>query len=172
MVLVKEFSISGKLTLLFDSKNSLLWLSNNFFFESIILPSFYFFLLKKGIKFLFTTKFFFNSFFSNFKRAYFNLFYFNFLKLKIKGLGYRGKKIYNKFFKFFFSSTNFFYFYVPKSIFFRVKKKQILCVSNDYKTLKIIFHHMFLLNKISVYRVRGLTQPKQIINLKIGKQNV
>ena len=168
---LRKFFIDSEIILFFDPQASSLWLNSGFFVEKVKLPSFYFYFPGQRINFVFLTKFFFSSFLSNFKVTYNNLYSFRFLKLRIKGLGYRVRKIYNKLYKFFFSTT-FFYFHVPKNMFFRVKRKHILCVSNNFRILKTVFNYMFLLNKLNVYRVRGLIKPKQIINLKIGKQNV
>jgi len=45
-------------------------------------------------------------------------------------------------------------------------------LSNDLSFLKKILAHLLLLKKLSVYRIRGLIYPRQIIVLKIGKKNL
>ena len=109
---------------------------------------------------------------SQFIFSYKYLFFFNFVKLKIKGLGYRIKKISDNLLRFFFGSTNFFYLHIPLNVIAKVKKRRILLVSNNLVILKSLLAHLLLLKKLNVYRIRGLVYPRQIITLKIGKKNL
>ena len=169
----KIVNLSQKFDIFFSYKKSLLFFKGALGVATIKLPSYFFF--KNGfgvISLLFLNNFFFTSFFSQFLLNYKKMFLFNFVKLRIKGLGYRIKKICSSLFRFFFGSTNFFYFHVPSNVLVKFKKRRLILVSNDLATLKTILAQLLLLKKLSVYRVRGLIYPRQIVTLKIGKKNL
>lgn len=169
----KFISLSQKFDIFFSYNKSLLFLKGTLGVIIIKLPSYFFFKVDSNqISFLFLRNFFITSFFTQFMSAYKQLFLFNFIKLKIKGLGYRIKKICSSLFRFFFGSTNFFYFHVPLDVLVKVKKRRLILLSNNLVVLKTLLAHLLLLKKLSVYRVRGLVYPRQIITLKIGKKNL
>jgi len=62
--------------------------------------------------------------------------------------------------------------HIPKNIIIKTRKRKLLLLSNDLFALKIILAHLLLLKKLSIYRIRGLVYPKQVIMLKIGKKNL
>jgi len=45
-------------------------------------------------------------------------------------------------------------------------------LSNKLFVLKNILAQFFLLKRLIIYRIRGLVQPRQILELKIGKKNL
>jgi len=165
--------LSSGFNLFFSSQNSLLYLKGILGILIIKLPSYYFFLFESGLlSFLFLSRFFFISVSRHITYLYRRLFFFNYVKLKIKGLGYRIRKLGKQLYCFFFGHTNLFYFHVPKVIMVKARKRKLLMLSNDISVLKKILAHLLLLKKLSVYRIRGLIYPKQIIVLKIGKKNL
>lgn len=169
----KILNLSQKFDIFFSYNKSLLFLKGVLGVITIKLPSFFFYKIdNKKISFLFLRNFFITSFFAQFMLVYKQLFFFNFIKLRIKGLGYRIKKICSSLFRFFFGSTNFFYFHVPSNVLVKVKKRRLILLSNNLVTLKTLLAHLLLLKKLSVYRVRGLVYPRQIVTLKIGKKNL
>ncbi len=169
----KFIHLSKKFDLYFSNKNSLLYLKGLFGIISIKLPSHFFFDYNDfKLSFIFLNNYFFKSFLSQFTLSYRYLFFFHFVKLKIKGLGYRIKKMSDNLLRFFFGSTNFFYFHIPFNVIAKIKKRRILLVSNNLIILKTLLAHLLLLKKLNVYRIRGLVYPRQIITLKIGKKNL
>lgn len=112
------------------------------------------------------------SFFKHFSYLYKRLFHFSYVKLKIRGLGYRIKRLSNSLLCFFFGHTSLFYFHAPKNVIVKARKRKLLMLSNDLTVLKMTLAHLLLLKKLSAYRIRGLVYPKQIIVLKIGKKNL
>ncbi len=135
------------------------------------LPSYYF--VKKElsiISILFLNRFFFLTFIKHFFLYLNRLTLIYFIKIKIKGLGYRIRKISNELYYFFFNYTNIFYFYLPNNILIKWYKKRIILISNDFYSLKILFTHILLLKKLGPYRLRGLRYPRQIILLKKKKK--
>lgn len=124
------------------------------------------------VSFFFLNKFLFSSVFKHFSYLYKRLFFFNYIKLKIKGLGYRIKRLSNSLFIFFFGHTNLFYFHVPLDLIVKIRKRKLLMLSNNFFLLKTVLAHLLLLKKLVPYRIRGLIYPKQIIMLKIGKKNL
>lgn len=169
----KLVNLSQKFDIFFSYNKSLLFLKGTLGVITIKMPSLLFYYKTQDkLSFIFLKNFFYSSFFSQFISSYKQLFLFNFIKLRIKGLGYRIKKIGSYLFRFFFGSTNFFYFHVPFNVLVKVKKRRLILLSNNLVILKTLLAHLLLLKKLSVYRVRGLVYPRQIITLKIGKKNL
>jgi hypothetical protein len=139
---------------------AILKLSSFFFFKS------YF----HGFAFCFGNKSAFRNFIHCFFSSYSMNFYF-FFKIKVRGLGYRIKKITNDLFRFFLGSTNLFFFHVPKGLLIRVRRRRMLLVSYDYRLLTFVFSHLLLLKKLIPYKLRGVFFPKQVILLKPGKKS-
>jgi hypothetical protein len=96
------------------------------------LPAIYF---KKGNKFLFISYSFFKSFINNIIYINRKFLYF-FFKLKLKGLGFRVRRISEFFIKFFFTCTNFLYLHAPNNLLVKIKKRKLFFLSNDLCTLK------------------------------------
>lgn len=173
MLKKKLIILSKNFDIFFSHINNLLFIKGILGILVIKMPSFFFFLKKENfLSFVFLNRFFFISIFKHFSYLYKRLYFFNFVKLKIRGLGYRILKVCNSLFRFFFGHTNFFYLHVPQDIIIKSRKRRLLLLSNNLSALKMVLAHMLLLKKLSVYRIRGLVYPKQIIVLKIGKKNL
>lgn len=157
----------------FNSVNSFFYIKGIYGLLVLRMPSFYFVYSKSNfLSFLFLNKFFFRSIFKHFSYLYKNVFFFNYVKLKIKGLGYRIRKISKSLFCFFFGNTSLFYFYAPTNVIVKARKRKLLLMSNNLSILKMVLAHLLLLKKLSVYRTRGLVYPRQIFILKVGKKNL
>jgi len=97
----------------FSKNNSSIYLKGLFGFLILKMPSSFFsYEINNFISFIFLSKFYFSSFYRHFIYMYTDLFKLNFVRLRLKGLGYRIKKITNSLYRFFFNFTNFFYFHV------------------------------------------------------------
>jgi len=133
------------------------------------MPSYYFYkLYNNTIRFIFINKFIFTSFIKHFITLYKKLSFLYSVRLRVKGLGYRIRKITNNLYYFFFNYTNMYYFYLPKNILLKWYKKRLLLISNNLFLIKLLFSHMLLLKNIGPYRLRGLRYPRQIIFIKKG----
>lgn len=93
-----------------------------------------------------------------------------FLKFRLKGLGYRFRKISNSLFRFYFTRTNYIYFHKPKNIIVKSRKKKVIILSNNKSHLHLVFSHLMLLHTTGPYNRRGFMYPRKIIYLKPGKK--
>lgn len=140
----------------------------------IFLPKFFFFknILKKKLKFYFMNNFNYLSFFSHLVVKLNSLKVIYFLKLRLRGLGYRFRRYTPYFFRFYFTRTNFIYFHVPFNLIVKKKKKRILLISMNYHLLRLVFVNLMYLYKIGPYIRKGLVYPRQIFFLKPIKKLV
>jgi hypothetical protein len=116
-LLIKKYSLSKNSNLYFVPRKSLLLLKSDVGVVILKLPSYYFYI--KHINFfslLFLQKFFYFSFIRHFFNLYNRLSLLYFLRIKIRGLGYRIRKVANGLYYFFFNYTNMFYFHVPDNV--------------------------------------------------------
>jgi len=111
------------------------------------------------------------SIFGNIISLYKQLNLFFFAKLKLKGLGFRIKQITNNLFRFFFNAVNYIYMHTPANIIIKIKKKNLLILSNNLCDFKKVFHQILLLKTFGAYSFRGFMYTRQIIVLKVGKKN-
>lgn len=157
----------------FFINTSLMFLKGTMGIVFFKMPSIYFFRYSLSMfSFLFLNSFFFRSFIKNIGYLNRRISNYFFVKFKIKGLGFRFYRINDNLYRFFFNFTNFYYFHIPSNILIKSKRKKVLLLSNDLSKLKIVLAHLLLLKKFTVYRIRGLVYPRQIIILKIGKKNL
>lgn len=134
------------------------------------IPSFCFFKVQiQGLSLAFQKAFFFKNFlwqfFFRLQQPYF------FLRLKVRGLGYRIKSLTPIFFRFFIGTTNLYFFHAPSDMYVRVRRRRMLLVSRNVELLHLVFSHLLLLKKIIPYKLRGVFYPKQLILLKPGKKS-
>jgi hypothetical protein len=133
------------------------------------LPCFYFF-DKLKFSFFFTKKLFFSSFISHFLNSYNSLNSFYFTRLKLRGLGYRIRRLTKDFFRIFMGFTNYIFFHKPRNLFFKTRRRRIILISKSLSSLRTIVVHFLLLKSLTPYRLRGVFFPKQIILMKPGKK--
>ena len=113
----KIYILNKHFDFLFNLKKSLIIIKGYYGLLTLKLPSYYFYLCNHNIhSFLFLNRFFFISFVKHFFYKYNRLFLIYFIRLKIKGLGYRIRKVSNNLYYFFFNYTNMFYFNIPNNI--------------------------------------------------------
>lgn len=127
---------------------------NIFVFKNILgIIKFYissYFFFKKNT-FLFLKEEFFLKFLNNFFYFYNKFFRFYFFKLRLRGLGYRIKKITNKLYRFFFAFNHYFYFHISKDIFFKHRRRNLIIFSHNLIKLNDIFSNLLLLKKLDFY---------------------
>lgn len=134
------------------------------------LPDFYFFRYQaNGFSFLFYSHGFFSFFFQGL-RWKFSLFFY-FLKLKVRGLGYRIRRLAPGLLRFFIGTTNFLFLHVPATLLALPRRRRLFLLSFERSTLNLVFSHLLLLKQVIPYKLRGLFFPKQVILLKPGKKS-
>ena len=111
-----------------------------------------------------------NSFIAHLISLYNKLFFIFFLKLKVRGLGYRIKKITSNLFRFFIGTTNYYYLHIPFSFYIKARRRRMIAFSNDKKLLSDIFMGIVALKKLIPYKLRGFFLPRQIVLMKPGKK--
>ena len=141
---------------------------------SFYLPSFFHYNKQAThhIKLFFTSNFSYSSFLAHllvFTSKFSRIF---FLKLKIKGLGYRIRRYTKALYRFYFTRTNYIYFNVPLYLVFRRRKKRLLLMSPDYALVRLVFTHLMLLHTIGPYNRKGFSYPREIVFLKPKKKIV
>lgn len=121
------------------------------------------------ISFIFPNYFCYVSFLRHIIQLYNKLSSFYYLRLKLKGLGYRIVHISNNLVKIFFNRSNFFYLHLPMSVLFKYKIRRLFFISTKLTDLRNLMITLLLVKKYIVYRLSGLFYPRQIILLKPGK---
>src|ERR1700743_1472437 len=124
---------------------------------------------KNILSFCFTNYFHYMSFFRHIFHLYNKLCSFYYVRLKLKGLGYRIVHISKFLIKIFFNRSNFFYIHLPNTILFRYKIRRLFFLSTKLVDMRNLIINLLLLKKYIVYRLSGLFYPRQIILLKPGK---
>jgi hypothetical protein len=135
------------------------------------LPCKYFFVSGNNfLSLLFTSKQLFKGFISNLATTVNQLTLIYFLKLKLRGLGYRFKKYCNYLYRFYFTKTNFIYLHLPIDILIKSRKRRIILIGSNYARLRMLYSAILCLKQPGPYNRRGFTFPRRLILLKIGKK--
>src|ERR1700761_5957670 len=104
--ILKNSKLLVKTNIYISLSLSAFFFKNSFGIAYIYLPSAYF--IKKVKKY--------ESFIKHLFVLYDRLFHFYYVKVKIRGLGYRIREIAENFYYFFFNYTNYYYFHCPYNI--------------------------------------------------------
>jgi len=167
--MLSKKNLNKNIEIFFNSNKSIINIRGLYGIFIYKMPSYYFYkLYNNTIKFIFINKFMYTSFIKHFITLYKKLSFLYSVRLRVKGLGYRIRKITNNLYYFFFNYTNMYYFYLPKNVLLKWYKKRLLLISNNLFLIKLLFSHMLLLKNIGPYRLRGLRYPRQIIFIKKG----
>lgn len=165
-----SFYFGKTFNIFFLLKSNLIILKKGSRFFFLKIPSIYFYKLKNNnISFIFSNYFYFISFFKHILQFYNKLSSFYYLRLKLKGLGYRIIHISKYLIKMFFNRSNFFYIHLPNTVLFKYKMRRLFFLSTKQVDLKLLMINLLLLKKYIIYRLSGLFYPRQIIILKPGK---
>jgi len=153
-------------------KNNLLLLKNEMGIVNFYCPNYIFinYINNNKFKILFSTKFKFTSFLAHLKFNILKIKNLFFLKLKLRGLGYRFKKICNNLYRFYFTRTNYIYMHKPKNILLKFRKKRIILISSHKQLLHNLFKNLLLLHPVGPFNRRGFHYPRKILILKKGKK--
>ena len=171
MVIINYSYIFKKdLKIYFMLKKSYIILKKKSRFFFLKLPYLFFYKKKEKIlSFFFLNYFHYMSFFRHILHLYNKLCSFYYIRLKLKGLGYRIMHISKNLIKIFFNRSNFFYVHLPTTILFRYKIRRLFFLSTKLVDMRLLIINLLLLKKYIVYRLSGLFYPRQIILLKPGK---
>ena len=116
----------------------------------LTMPSHYFFRLGKN-EFIFTKKGKFKKVLTHLVGCLVNYHKYYYVKLKLKGLGYKIEKITKNFYKFFFAYNHYFYFHVPQDILIKSRKRTLIMFSNNLAKLNDIYTQLLKLKKLDLY---------------------
>lgn len=167
---ISYYDFSKDLKIFFSKKEHFILLKKKSRFFFLKLPYVYFFKCNnKYLSFIFLNYYHFTSFFKHVLQLYNKLVSFYYLRLKLKGLGYRVIHISKFLIKIFFNRSNYFYVHIPSSIMFRYKIRRLFFLSTRLVDLRLLMINLLLLKKYIVYRLSGLFYPRQILLLKPGK---
>jgi ribosomal protein L6P/L9E len=169
----REYFLDKSIDVLFSSKLSCLFFKGKNGYVKILLPSYYFYTSNNGNNFslLFLNNYFYTSVLANISVFTKKLNFFYFLKLRLRGLGFRIRMVSSKLCYFRFAYINKFYFHIPKEILVKAYKKRIFLFSYDWSKLRLVFTHLLLLKKAGPYRMLGNFVFEQIIQAKKLKKN-
>lgn len=150
--LIKNYNVKNNVSVFFLKNHNIFFLKNYIGFFKIYMPMNYFFFKKdNNYNFLFIKKNNYYSILKQFLNFYKNLVKMFFFKLRLRGLGYRIKKISMKLYRFFFGVKHYFYFHISNDIFVKHRHRNIFIFSNNLSKLNDIFSHLLLLKKLDFY---------------------
>lgn len=154
-VLFNQYFLKNIKIFFYKNKNKIFF-QDGFFYINLYLVNFFFFKLKKNelinsVKLIFiqSKKFFF--FILNFLNLYNNFYNLYFFRLKLKGLGFNLQRFSKFLFRFLMVVNHFYYFFVPKFLLFKKRKKHLICISLDLIKLNTFFWNLLYLKKHNVY---------------------
>jgi hypothetical protein len=118
--------------LFFSARLSILFIKSIFGIILIYMPSYYYYYnFNQILNFIFISKFLYNCFINHIFYYYNYISFIYFIKLKIRGLGYRIRQLCDNLYYFFFNYTNFFYLYVPNNLIIKSYRKRFLLLSSN-----------------------------------------
>jgi len=123
-----------------------------------------------NFSFIFLSNYYMKSFVRHLESSCSRFFYLYYFRLRLKGLGFRVKRIYKFLYRFYFTVVNFFYFHIPFNVVFKYKARRLFFLSNSFFTLRTLIVHLLLLKRLVVYKLRGIFFPRIIILMKPGKK--
>ena len=167
---MKFFLDGGSISNLhYSTSKNILFIAGRYGSNCLYMPK-QFFIKSNKLSFLFLDKYSFFSVWKHFISIYSSLHRLFFFRLKLKGLGYRIRKITRRLYRLFFAFKHFFYLHVPHDIFVKHKKRLIVLFSANKSKLNDIFSHMLLLKKMDFYeKTRAFIMPNKILYLKKRK---
>ena len=168
MLIRQKFNYFLSLDIKFFFRLNYLYINGDNGVIRFVLPKFFF--LKNNnnsVSFCFLNKYFYSVVFKQIN-FYLNFFFkFFFIRLKLKGLGYRVKKYNKDMYRFFMGYNHYFYFYTPRNIFIWKKKRNFLLISIDKVKINNVFNQLLLLKKLDFFeRTNSFINPKKILFLK------
>lgn len=134
------------------------------------LPSIFFFkFTNTKFSLLFINYFYFISFIKFIFKFYSKYFIYYYFKLKLKGLGYRTRKLSKKLYRIYFNRSNYYYLHIPRLVLLKYRTRRFFFISLDKGILKKLILNLLLLKERIIYRFSGIIYPYQIFLMKPGK---
>lgn len=131
------------------------------------LPSLYFYKLSENkISFIFLNKYYFFSFLKHLSYLYNRLFNFYFIKMSLRGLGYKIKRYGRFLLRFYFTMIDYLYFHLPPNIICKHRKRRMLLISNNLSELKTVMVQILLSKIRGGYSKYGFWHRRKIIFLR------
>ena len=93
-----------------------------------------------------------------------------FFKLKMRGLGYRVRRITRFLYRFYFTKTNYIYLHLPAKVFIFLRKRRLFFASRQKDLLNQLVKQILRLHQPSPYNKRGFTFPRYLRRRKPGKK--
>jgi len=116
-VIIKNYNLKKNIKLFFSNKQSLLYIKGLYSYIMIKLPNYYYYLLNNNkINILYNNKNKFSLFIKNINLLYNKLIFLYSVRLRLRGLGFKIRKISKNLYYFFFNYINIYYFYIPKNL--------------------------------------------------------
>lgn len=168
---IKDYNFKKDIKIFFSKQKNLLYIKGLYNYILIKLSNYYYY-LNNSIEILYNEKKLYYNFINKISILYKKLLFLYSIRLKLRGLGFKIRKVTKNLYYFFFNYINIYYFYIPKNLIIKWYKKRILLISNDFMLLKLVFSQILLLKKIGVYRLIGIRFPRQIILIKKGGKKI
>lgn len=108
---------------------------------------YYYFDYENGFYFFFTNKFFFKNFISHLYLNINQTFFFYFAKLRLRGLGYRFRKMTRHLYRIFMGQTNYIYFHVPTNVYVKLRRRRAFFLCSNLNLLRNVIIHFLLLKE-------------------------
>jgi hypothetical protein len=170
MIIFKSYKFAKKFNYFIDFNSKLiyiLYLSKKYVFK---IPSYYFIKNNnKILNLLFINYFYFLTFIKFIFKFYNKYFIYYFFNLKLKGLGYRIKKLSKKLVRVYFNRSNYYYIHIPHTILFKYRTRKLFFISINNESLKLLIYNILILKDYIIYRFNGLVYSRQIFLMKPGK---
>jgi len=127
---------------------------------------------KNWFSLIFINNYHYQSFLKFFNVFYNRLYSYYTFRLRLKGKGYRMKRICTSLYRFYFIKVNYIYLHVPNAVLVKLKKNRIFFLSYNFCILQILMTYMLLIKAITVYNRKGLLYPREMIYMKPGKKRI
>jgi len=116
-IILKNYNFKRNINLFFSEKKSLLYLKGLYGHVVIKMPNYYYLKNdKKKLDILYNNKLIFTNLIKNINVFYNKIMYIYSIRLKLRGLGFKIRRVSKNLYYFFFNYINMFYFYIPENI--------------------------------------------------------
>jgi hypothetical protein len=117
-IIVKNYNIKKNIELFFSEKKSLLYIKGLYYYIVIKIPNYYYFFFKNNnnLSIIYNKKILLSSFIRNINLLYNKLVFLYSIRLKLRGLGFKIRKVSKNLYYFFFNYINMYYIYIPKNL--------------------------------------------------------
>jgi len=166
-----RYWLTNKINFYFNKNKNLFYCQSISGITYLYLPFYYFYTnYSESKSFKFVNYYSFKSYLSFLNRLYSFSFKLFFFKLKLKGLGYRIKRITKYLFRLFFTLPNYIYLHIPFNVIVKHRRKRLIFISNNLIRLRIIIFRLLLLKQFLPYDTMALNHKGRIFLLKPGKK--